>query len=238
MKNYLISHIKRRVETFIKQAQESFSETTYAQILALLASHKDEEELKASMRNDTFRNLLSSLVAWTKNKDLKKANVKVHLDIKNFMAEMEDISSNPEIDETLADLVETDFYADFEEILLNSLEHAEAVGELDTESEKTHEEIIDLTEISLTSSEEELSPDDSSEGKTLEAVAKKAGVSYGTAFQSDAIQRKGTEEQKQAVSNGEASIKKVYTQIQKAERHENLKTANFPEGKYRVIYIY
>ena len=112
------------------------------------------------------------------------------------------------------------------------------VEELDTESEKTHEEIIDLTEISLTSSEEELSPDDSSEGKTLEAVAKKAGVSYGTAFQSDAIQRKGTEEQKQAVSNGEASIKKVYTQIQKAERHENLKTANFPEGKYRVIYIY
>ena len=77
MKNYLISHIKRRVETFIKQAQESFSETTYAQILALLASHKDEEELKASMRNDTFRNLLSSLVAWTKNKDLKKANVKL-----------------------------------------------------------------------------------------------------------------------------------------------------------------
>ena len=136
MKNYLISHIKRRVETFIKQAQESFSETTYAQILALLASHKDEEELKASMRNDTFRNLLSSLVAWTKNKDLKKANVKVHLDIKNFMAEMEDISSNPEIDETLADLVETDFYADFEEILLNILEHAEAVGELDTESEE------------------------------------------------------------------------------------------------------
>lgn len=56
--------------------------------------------------------------------------------------------------------------------------------------------------------------------KTLEVIAQKAGVSRATAEQYDAIQRKGTEEQKAEVAEGKVSIKKVYTQIQKAKRLE------------------
>lgn len=61
---------------------------------------------------------------------------------------------------------------------------------------------------------------ESTRGKTLEIIAQKAGVSRATAEQYDAIQRKGTEEQKAEVAEGKVSIKKVYTQIQKAERLE------------------
>ena len=75
-----------------------------------------------------------------------------------------------------------------------------------------------------------------SKGKTLEVIAQKAGVSTRTAEQYDAIQRKGTEEQKAEVAEGKASIKRVYTQIQKAERLEKNKATQWPSGKYRVIY--
>ena len=50
----------------------------------------------------------------------------------------------------------------------------------------------------------------------LGKIAKRAGVSHTTAEQYDAIQRKGTEEQKAEVAEGKASIKKVYTQISKS----------------------
>ena len=69
-------------------------------------------------------------------------------------------------------------------------------------------------------------------GKTLEVIAKKAGVSRATAEQYDTIQRKGTEEQKQEVASGDSSIKKVYTNIRKAERLETNKVTEWPEGKY------
>lgn len=73
-------------------------------------------------------------------------------------------------------------------------------------------------------------------GKTLESIAKKAGVSSRTAEQYDTIQRKGSEEDKAKIINREASIKKVYTQIQRAERLATNKVAEWPKGKYRVIY--
>ena len=73
-------------------------------------------------------------------------------------------------------------------------------------------------------------------GKTLESIAQKAGVSTRTAEQYDAIQRKGTEEQKAQVDSGESSIKKVYTQIQRSERLERNQATEWPKGKYRVIY--
>lgn len=79
------------------------------------------------------------------------------------------------------------------------------------------------------------SPEES-KGKTLEKIAKKAGVSTRTAEQYDAIQRKGTEEQKAQVNSRKSSIKKVYTQIQRAERLEKNKATQWPEGKYRIIY--
>lgn len=72
--------------------------------------------------------------------------------------------------------------------------------------------------------------------KALEAIAKVAGVGYSTAFQYDAIQRKGTKEQKAEVASGNSSIKKVYTNIRKTERLEANKVTEWPEGKYRVIY--
>jgi hypothetical protein len=43
-------------------------------------------------------------------------------------------------------------------------------------------------------------PENAEKGRALEAIAKKAGVSHTTAFQYDAIQRKGTEEQKAKVA--------------------------------------
>lgn len=58
---------------------------------------------------------------------------------------------------------------------------------------------------------------------TLGEIAKRAGVSHTTAEQYDAIQRKGTNEQKAEVAEGKSSIKKVYTKIQKAERLEKNK---------------
>jgi N6-adenosine-specific RNA methylase IME4 len=71
---------------------------------------------------------------------------------------------------------------------------------------------------------------------TLGEIAKMASVGHTTAEQYDAIQRKGTEVQKTEVASGNSSIKKVYTQIQKAERLANNIIAEWPKGKYRVIY--
>lgn len=73
-------------------------------------------------------------------------------------------------------------------------------------------------------------------GKTLEIIAQKAGVSRATAERYDAIQRKGTKEQKQEVAEGKTSIRKIYNTIQRAERLEKIKTTEWPKDKYRVIY--
>jgi hypothetical protein len=75
-------------------------------------------------------------------------------------------------------------------------------------------------------------------GRALEVVAKMAGVSARTADQYDKIQTKGTNEQKEEVASGNSSIKKVYTQIQRAERLANNTIAEWPKGKYRFIYAY
>ncbi|MEA0971188.1 hypothetical protein Megvenef_01161 [Candidatus Megaera venefica] len=71
--------------------------------------------------------------------------------------------------------------------------------------------------------------EEANKGKTLEVIAKKAGVSRATAEQYDAIQRKGTEEQKAEVASGNSSIKKVYTNIRKAERLETNKVTEWPK---------
>jgi len=100
-------------------------------------------------------------------------------------------------------------------------------------------ETDDAARLPVTSPEQEQTTEEKQNNctnKTLEVIAQKAGVGYSTAFQYDAIQRKGTEEQKAEVAEGKASIKKVYGQIQKAERLEKNKATEWPEGKYRVIY--
>ena len=72
-------------------------------------------------------------------------------------------------------------------------------------------------------------------GKTLAIIAQKAGVSRSTAEQYDAIQRKGTEEQKEEVAAGKSSIKKVYTQIQKAKQPQKNKTSYWVKGKFTTV---
>ena len=59
---------------------------------------------------------------------------------------------------------------------------------------------------------------DNTRGKTLEKIAKEAEVSYRTAFKYDAIQRKGTEEQKEALRSGQKKIGTVYNEIQAKEK--------------------
>jgi len=76
---------------------------------------------------------------------------------------------------------------------------------------------------------ENIKEDKQETGRALEAIAKRAGVSHMTAFQYDAIQRKGTEEQKAEVASGNSSIKKVYTSIRKAKRLESNKVIVWPK---------
>jgi ParB-like chromosome segregation protein Spo0J len=67
---------------------------------------------------------------------------------------------------------------------------------------------------------EDISEQKQETGRTLEAIAKKAGVSHTTAFQYDKIQQQGTEEQKAKVAEGKSSINKVYTEIKQAKQSE------------------
>ena len=105
-------------------------------------------------------------------------------------------------------------------------------------SEQTKTTEISDIEAQPVGHREELEKDDRSRG-ALGEIAKRAGVSHTTAEQYDTIQRKGSEEQKAEVAEGKASIKKVYTQIQKAERLEKNKATEWPKGKYRLMpFIY
>jgi hypothetical protein len=99
--------------------------------------------------------------------------------------------------------------------------------EFEAEKAKARMEATQFKEVDITASAPVCSPENSnttaetqecSKGKTLEVIAKKAGVSTRTAEQYDAIQRKGTEEQKAEVFSGNFSIKKVYSQIIKFGR--------------------
>lgn len=55
-------------------------------------------------------------------------------------------------------------------------------------------------------------------GKTLSKIAQEAGVSTRTAERYDAIQRKGTDEQKEALRSGQKKIGTVYNEIQAKEK--------------------
>ena len=98
------------------------------------------------------------------------------------------------------------------------------------EAEKARERKLAGVKIVQTNNEsEDLSPPVGyplDKGKTLEKIAKMAGVGHSTAEQYDAIQRKGTDEQKAQVDSGDSSIKKVYTQIQRAERLQKYQLLN------------
>ncbi|GEM_PF-1718086 len=101
--------------------------------------------------------------------------------------------------------------------------------EFETKKAKERMQATQFKEVDITGSllvgypEKGLEQGNDLKGKTLEVIAKKAGVSKAAAEQYDAIQRKGTEEQKAEVDSGNSSIKKVYTNIRKAERLETNK---------------
>lgn len=102
-------------------------------------------------------------------------------------------------------------------------------------AEEETSEINHYSDAPLAGHREEIEEESRGRG-ALGEIAKMAGVGHTTAEQYDAIQRKGTQEQKKEVAEGKASIKKVYTQIRKAERLEKNKATQWPEGKYRIIY--
>lgn len=58
-------------------------------------------------------------------------------------------------------------------------------------------------------------------GKSLEKVAKKSGISRSTLERYDAIQRKGTDQQKEAVRSGQKKIGTVYKEIQSKENPQS-----------------
>ena len=69
-------------------------------------------------------------------------------------------------------------------------------------------------------------------GRALAKIGEKAKCSHETVRQYKKIKEAKLEKR---VADGE-SIKKVYGEIKKDERQENLKSTEFPKGKYRVIY--
>ena len=81
-------------------------------------------------------------------------------------------------------------------------------------------------------------------GKSLKRAAEKAGISYETAFKYDAIQRKGTDQQKEAVKSGQKKIGTVYKEIQAKENPQSNESdiEKLLKGKtiktpYLLIYI-
>ncbi len=105
--------------------------------------------------------------------------------------------------------------------------------EFETEKAKERMQATQFKEVDATASKPVYTPQidniETENGRALEAIAKKAGVSHMTAFQYDKIQQQGTEEQKQEVASGNSSIKKVYTNIRKAERLETNKVTAWPK---------
>lgn len=105
--------------------------------------------------------------------------------------------------------------------------------EFETKKAKERMQATQFKEVDITASKPVYTPQvdniETENGRALEAIAKKAGVSHMTAFQYDKIQQQGTEEQKAEVASGNSSIKKVYTNIRKAERLETNKVTAWPK---------
>jgi len=71
---------------------------------------------------------------------------------------------------------------------------------------------------------------------TREELAQIAKVGQKTIDKVRRIEEKASEEQKQHLINGDATVNQVYVQIRRAEVMEQVKQAQWPTGKYRVIY--
>ncbi len=107
------------------------------------------------------------------------------------------------------------------------------------EAENAETEVSQLTDSLPVGSRE-----DTTKGKTLEIIAQKAGVSRATAEQYDAIQRKGTDEQKAEVVEGNKVIKRFLDSIKKVEfnrdterKYPSLKLCTYVRS-WEVLSIY
>jgi len=69
-----------------------------------------------------------------------------------------------------------------------------------------------------------------------EQLAELADVSTGTIYKVKVIQEKASEEQKKKLANGEATVNQVFVELRRAEAKEQVKAAQWPAGKYRIIY--
>lgn len=72
-------------------------------------------------------------------------------------------------------------------------------------------------------------------GKAIKLVAKAAGIGTRKAEMYKKI-RDASPELKEAILNKGMSVDKAYKQLRKKEHNENLKTKEWPSGKFRVIY--
>ena len=71
---------------------------------------------------------------------------------------------------------------------------------------------------------------------TREEVAKAARVSHDTVAKVKQIEEKATPEQKERLTRGEATINQVYVAVRREEAKRQVAQAEWPTGKYRVIY--
>jgi len=71
---------------------------------------------------------------------------------------------------------------------------------------------------------------------TEEELAQVARVSHGTMWKVKRIEEQATPEQKDRLSTGEATINQVFVELRRQEAKDQIKEAQWPTDKYRVIY--
>ena len=71
---------------------------------------------------------------------------------------------------------------------------------------------------------------------SVKELAKASGVSTNTIAKVKVIEAKATEDQKEKLVSGEATINQVFVAIRRDEVKEQVKQTDWPVGKYRVIY--
>lgn len=142
MKNYLIKHAARQIEKFFKLAQEIANqfETALQELNAIFSKSQGDKQVLKFYRNETVKKILDSLKDLsgieTDTPEFTTAIYSLHLLINELTSEVNDAVSNPDIDEELAELGESDFYLDFEEVLLNVQNSLEQDYDIDTESDE------------------------------------------------------------------------------------------------------
>ena len=172
MKNYLIKHAVRRIEKFLKLAQSTTRvfDVFHQRLSDIFAEYSGDKEVGKFAITGNVQKILLSL------KDIKEINpnepeykkviYSLHLLISEVTAEVNDAVDNPDIDEELADLGETDFYSDFEEVLLDIQQTLEDDFGVDTNSQDYKEADSEMLDSFFQSDISEDKSDKSKKGLT------------------------------------------------------------------------